>query len=109
MSIGRLTNNMSLERGEKFVIFYGNINDEFCDDDLVIGNIDFMLWRYFQQQGYQRIVFFQGSKMIYFYDHESLNLCLPEQKEAINNGVSDEILGLVEGPLGSLMLLEEHY
>ena len=105
MAIGRLTENIKLDRGEKFILLYGNINDEFCDNDLVIGNIDFMLWRYFQCQGYQRIVFFQGSKMIYFFDQESLRLCLPEQKIPVIK--PESVPELTSGPLGDLMLLDE--
>jgi hypothetical protein len=103
MTIKRLTKNLEPDRGEKFILLYGNINDDFCDQDLVFGNIDFMLWRYFHSQGYQRIIFFQGSKMIYFLDQESLRLCLPDQQQ------KTAITGpkLTAGPLGNIMLLKD--
>jgi hypothetical protein len=110
MTICRLTKNINLDRGEKFILLYGNINDDFCDEDMVFGNIDFMLWRYFHRQQYKRIIFFQGSKMIYFFDQESLRLCLPEQKLNGNNIVKEESTPsgqLISGPLGNIMLLND--
>src|SRR4029078_5885618 len=108
MTINRLTKNIKPEHGEKFILLYGNINDDFCDNDLVFGNIDFMLWLYFKSQEYRRIIFFQGSKMIYFFDQESLRLCLPEQKLNGSNFLKKEnsiSQQLTPGPLGNIMLL----
>ncbi len=53
----RLTSNLILDSGDRFILFYGNVNDEFCNDDLVFGNIDFMLWQYFREQGCQELSF----------------------------------------------------
>lgn len=100
MSVLRLTENIKFDRGDRFILFYGNVNDEFCDDDLVFGDIDFMLWHYFREQGYKRIVFFHGADKIRFYDHESRNLCLPEQETATSSKSSS-----LDGPLGKRNLL----
>ena|GEM_PF-2616417 len=78
MNISRLTKGIRMDNGDRFILFYGQVNDEFCDDELVLGNIDFMLWRYFRKQGYKRIVFYDGAEKITFYDDESRKLCLPQ-------------------------------
>lgn len=104
MAISRLTEKIKLDRAEKFIIIYGNVNDEFCDDDLIVGNIDFMLWRYFQRQEYKRIVFFHGSKMIYFFDYDSMRLCLPGDDESELKKTKGNI---TPGPLGDLMVIEQ--
>jgi len=31
MTIPRLTTNITLNAGDRFILFYGNVNDEFCD------------------------------------------------------------------------------
>ena len=99
MNVLRLTKNLSMHSGDPFILFYGKVNDQFCDDDLVLGNIDFMLWRYFKRQGYERIVFFDGASKITFYDDQSRALCLP-QASSSRPGHSS-----LAGPLGSRNLL----
>ncbi|MCL0033961.1 AAA family ATPase [Thermodesulfovibrionales bacterium] len=99
MNVLRLTKNLSMHNGDPFILFYGKVNDQFCDDDLVLGNIDFMLWRYFKRQGYERIVFFDGASKITFYDDQSRALCLP-QASSSRPGHSS-----LAGPLGSRNLL----
>ncbi len=104
MNVPRICHSLSTDSGSRFVIFYGNVNDEFCDEDLVFGNIDFMLWRYFQQQGYTRIVFFQGAEKIYFFDEQSRSLCLPESAAPARQSPSP-LSGIRGGPLGKRNLL----
>lgn len=103
MSVLRLTENIRLDRGDRFILFYGNVNDDFCDDDLVFGNIDFMLWRYFRGQGYRRIVFFHGADKITFYDQESRRLCLPCDDNLADSTRSNS--SILSGPLGKRNLL----
>jgi hypothetical protein len=40
MTISRLTSDIRPEAGDRFILFYGKVNDEFCDDDLIFGNIE---------------------------------------------------------------------
>ena len=104
MSVARLAENIMLDRGDRFALFYGNVNDEFYDDDLVCGSIDFMLWRYFcQEQGYQRVVFFHGADKITFYDEQSRRACLPEQPPVA--GSRPSATSSLKGPLGRRKLL----
>lgn len=111
MSISRLTENIRLDRGDRFILFYGNVNDEFCDDDLVFGNIDLILWRYFREQGYQRIVFFQGAEKIYCLDQESVRMCLPDhtRPSAISKTSRGSETTLKRGPLGKRWLLSRKH
>jgi S1-C subfamily serine protease len=83
-----------MDKGDRFILFYGKVNDEFCDSDLVLGNINFMLWRYFKRQGYRRIVFFDGASKITFYDPESKRLCLPHADS------KSQTSSILKGPLG---------
>ncbi len=80
MSIERICTGFSPDAGDRFVIFYGNVNDEFCGDDLIYGDLEFMLWRYFKEREYTRVVFFQGAEKLYWLDEESKNLCLPQNR-----------------------------
>ncbi len=77
MNVARIRTRMADDRGDRFVLIYGNVNDTFCDEDLVFADIEFMLWRYYRDRGYRRIVFFQGSEKLYCLDNESRRLCLP--------------------------------
>jgi len=104
MSVMRLTKNLKMDNGDRFILFYGNVNDQFCDDDLVLGNIDFMLWRHFKEMGFDRIVFFDGADKLIFYDQESRRLCLPEQKPAEGSNKSES--SRLKGPLGEKKLLQ---
>lgn len=107
MTISRLTSDISAEAGDRFVVFYGKVNDEFCDEDLIFGNIEFMLWRYFQERGYRRIVFFHGAEKIYFFDEASRRLCLPDQQPspAARTEHAPEFVPARQGPLGRRSLL----
>jgi len=107
MLVPRLAENIKLDGGDRFIIIYGNVNDEFCDDDLVFGNIDLMLWRYFRKNGYQRVVFFSGADKIYFFDEDSKQLCLPEQPgiSGRNQNAQTGQSQLRGGPLGRRSLL----
>ncbi|MDD2900078.1 MAG: hypothetical protein PHI31_15350, partial [Desulfuromonadaceae bacterium] len=108
MTIARLTENLKLDTGDRFIVFYGHVNDVYCDDDLSFDNIDQMLWRYFHAQGYQRIVFYDGAKKLYFLDAESDRLCRTGQTVATQtqqNKINNAPSGLRKGPLGGLKLV----
>ncbi len=110
MTVPRLTGNLVLDQGDRFIVFYGNVNDEFIDDDLIFGHVEFMLWRYFKQNGYRRVVFFQGADKITWLDEESRNLCLPGRRQAeplpnAQTAASRTVGGLRGGPLGRRNLL----
>jgi SpoVK/Ycf46/Vps4 family AAA+-type ATPase len=103
MSIARLTESLKLDVGDHFVFYYGLVNDNFCDDDLRFGNIDLMLWRYFHTLGYQRIVFYEGAKKIYWIDTESERLCRINQLPFASAGPKHPVPKSgcsISGPLG---------
>ena len=97
MTIERISGGLSGDTGDRFIIFYGNVNDEFCDGDLVCRNIDFMLWRHFREQEYGRIVFFQGAEKLYWLDEESRSRCLPQPPSSRSEPDTRRKRG---GPLG---------
>ncbi|MCW3488691.1 AAA family ATPase [Dethiobacter alkaliphilus] len=104
MSVLRLTENVKMDRGDRFILFYGNVNDEFCEDGLILWNIDLMLWRFFTDHGYRRIVFFDGADKITFYDHESRSLCIHGEKPMKKS--EGEGSSSLKGPLGRRNLLQ---
>lgn len=94
MSIERLTGNLDFDRGDRFIFYYGAVNDEFCDSDCRYGNIGFMLWRAFRERGYRRIVFFDGAAKLHFLDPESESLTRIEGGARRQGGAGQT------GPLG---------
>jgi len=103
MPVQRITQNLNFNSRENIIIYYGNIDDQFCSNDLVYANIEQMIWKYFFNQGYKRIIFSNGLKNLYFLDKESLSLCLAKEIKEISQENSE----LTEGPLGNLMLLDK--
>ncbi len=103
MSVARISSRLNEDRGDRIAILYGNVNDEFRDDDLVTGTIDFMLWRHFHALHFRRIVFYQGAEKLYCLDPESRRLCLPGNDAAPEapSGPSRR-----SGPLGRRNLLD---
>lgn len=82
MSVSRLVSDLDLTRGAKLSVLYGNVNDEFCSDDLLISRIDCMLWDFFKnKKGYKRVIFFDGTLTLYCLDEGSVRLCKIEEKK----------------------------
>ncbi len=106
----RLVENLSLDGGSPFLIYFGDfINDVFCEKNYACSNIGIALWRFLRQKQYQRIVFYEGANRLFCYDEQSLRLC------RINNSVQDDSAGqtrhpsnkLSGGPLGRRNLIKE--
>jgi len=60
---------------ERFFFLYGKTDDEFCVLPEGILRLEEVLHRHLAEIGYRRILFFNGSQKLYFYDHESKRLC----------------------------------
>jgi ATP-dependent Clp protease ATP-binding subunit ClpA len=105
MRVERLTQYLHLDGGEQFIILYGGfVNDLFCGLDLTVHHINITLWRFFQSQGYQRIIFYDGANRIYWYDAESRRLCLPNQSNETTQQPRPHIAGLAPGPAGGVKI-----
>lgn len=107
MSVPRLHDHLSAPSGDRFILVYGNVNDDFCEADLIYGDIDRMLWRHFRDQGYRRVVFFEGASKLYWLDGESRRLCLPghDSGPAAPPATGGRPMGGGAGPLGRRNLL----
>ncbi|MCG5060017.1 MAG: AAA family ATPase [Limnoraphis sp. WC205] len=97
--VERVTNQLNLQTGDRFVILYGtNTADSFCTDDLLLQDIEQVLHRYLQNQGFNRIVFYSGINKLYFLDQNSLqNARLQPQTPPLS---STNEMGVKGGPLG---------
>ena len=63
---------------ERFFFLYGKTDDEFCLFPGGILSLEEVLHRHFSDLGYQRILFFNGRRKLYCYDHISKRLCSRE-------------------------------
>lgn len=118
MPLNRITSNFDLSQSGAFVIVYGNVvQEEFIAADLGFYNIDRILWKYLKDNNYQRIVFFDLSQRIYFFDVTSKQLCLhseienPEVQETSNSTVPKAKTlpaksGMNRRPLGKRSILK---
>ncbi|MBC1238350.1 AAA family ATPase [Nostoc sp. 2RC] len=101
MTVERVTAGLNLTAGNHFIILYGaNTSDEFCTPDLLLHDIEWVLHQYLQSQGYQRILFFNQHRKLYFLDRESCQRCLPEPVSTnVSPPTSNEII-IQQSPLG---------
>jgi len=58
----------------RFFFIYGNTNDRFCGNNLVVMDLKFSLIRHLKDCGYERVFFYERGKRIHFYDDDSSNL-----------------------------------
>lgn len=73
--INRVTQQLNLQDGDRFIILYGNqTSDSFCSADLILQDIEQVLHQYLQQQGFSRIIYYSGVDKLYFLDRTSLEL-----------------------------------
>jgi len=78
--VSRVTEQLNLRTGDRFILLYGiNTSDRFCSNQLLLQDIETVLHRYLKENGYQRIIFYTGNDKLYFRDHESRSLCLPNR------------------------------
>ena len=106
MTVERIKSGLSLDSGDRFFIFYGtHTSDTFCTPDLLLQDIEQVLHRYLQSQGYQRILFYSGVEKLYFLDQASRDRCLPQTQCNNNSTPCQELrfsgsLGKKRGLLG---------
>ncbi|TVL99941.1 MAG: hypothetical protein CV087_16095 [Candidatus Brocadia sp. WS118] len=89
---------------ERFFFLYGKTDDEFCWPSLEILNFEEVLHRHLKTLGYQRIIFFNGKRKVYFFDFESKELITPKSAKKEEKGESDsshrQNRKIAAGPLG---------
>lgn len=102
MSVERVTAGVNLEAGDRFIILYGaNTSDTFCTPELLLRDIEWVLHQYLKSQGYQRILFFDGHKKLYFLDAESRECFLPPRTPSnAPLPTSGNEMKVTPGPLG---------
>lgn len=113
MTVKRVTSSLNLQAGDRFVVFYGaNTSDTFCTSDLLLCDIEQVLHRHLQQQGYERILFYSGVKKLYFLDEKSHEFTrVQPQKSAASkqsnntNNSHNNALQVTPGPLGRRRLI----
>ena len=87
MKVERITSNINLNTGDRFIILYGvNTSDSFCTPDLLLLDIDQVLHRHLKAQGFERILFYSGHRnhnheKLYFLDPQSRDSSLPKPKK----------------------------
>jgi len=92
VTVDRITQEISLEVGDRFIILYGsNTSDSFCSDDLILQDIQQALHRYLKSQGYQRIAFYSGNRKLYFLDSESRDRALFRPQSPSPASATDEM------------------
>ncbi|HAT16015.1 MAG TPA: AAA family ATPase [Microcoleaceae bacterium UBA11344] len=106
MTVERVTSGLNLQSGDRFLVLYGaNTSDTFCSQDLLLRNIEQVLHEYLRCEGYQRILFYSGTKKLYFLDEKSRDRSRLQPKSAANSASSQPMrfggaLGNKRGLLG---------
>ncbi|MBW4571213.1 MAG: AAA family ATPase [Tolypothrix carrinoi HA7290-LM1] len=101
MTVERVTAGLNLAAGDRFIILYGaNTSDQFCTSDLLLRDIEWVLHRYLKSQGYQRILFFNQHRKLYFLDGESRDRCLPRRASTNVLSLASNEMMVTPGPLG---------
>jgi len=97
--VERVTHQLNLQTGDRFLVLCGtDTGDSFCSDDLLLQDIEQVLHRYLQTQGFDRIVFYSGIKKLYFLDAESLQNAREQPKTS--PPPSSREMRVKAGPLG---------
>lgn len=104
MVVERVKTGLNLTAGDRFFVLYGShTSDHFCTRDLLIQDIEQVLHRYFQESGYERIVFYSGVNKLYFLDSKSRDRCRPQTESSSspqNQSNQNQLLATSGGPLG---------
>lgn len=102
-------NSLFREVTRRFFFIIGATDDEFALPDLTVLSLEEALHAHLLELGYQRVVFYDGVKKVYFWDHDSLRRSLPPRpgspapgdRLAGSPGGAPPLSGrLVSGPLG---------
>lgn len=108
MSVKRVISGLNFQSGDRFVVFYGaNTSDTFCTEDLLLCDIEQILYCHLKQQGYERILFYSGVKKLYFLDEQSrqLSSAQPQKQQQSQPANNNQSLKVPAGPLGNRRLL----
>ncbi|MCT7997509.1 AAA family ATPase [Laspinema olomoucense] len=100
MTIERITQGIREATGDRFLLLYGaNTSDSFCSEDLILQDIEQVLYRYLKAQGYQRIAFYSGNRKLYFLDTDSRDRALlrPPHPSPVQGQTEIKV---TPGPLG---------
>jgi len=86
---------------DRFFFIHGQTKDEFYTSDLRVANLEEILHRHLQKNGYERIAYYQGTKGLYCYDEKSFKLSfekksVQEKKEKLLQ-TKNKVLGGVLG------------
>ncbi len=104
MAVKRATAGLNLQSGDRFLVLYGaNTSDTFCTGDLLLQDIEQVLHRYLQAEGYDRILFYSGTRKLYFLDAQSRERCLQRPQAsppAAQPASASGTLRVPPGPLG---------
>lgn len=87
---------------KRFFFLHGQTKDEFYTSDLKVTNLEEILYRHLQKNGYERIVYYQGqSKGVRCYDEKSYRLSFieknDEQKASRSRHQNNKVLSGVLG------------
>jgi len=92
---------------KRFFFLHGKTDDEFCSSDLEVLGLEEVLHKQLKNARYERVLFFNGSQKLYFYDHLSKKMIRPGQdKESASNkqqsapGARGGKSKMCAGPLG---------
>ncbi|MDL5052659.1 hypothetical protein QQ056_03665 [Oscillatoria laete-virens NRMC-F 0139] len=100
MVIDRINQEINLQIGDRFIVLYGaTTSDSFCSEDLILQDIEQVLYQYLKDQNYQRIAFYSGNRKLYFLDCESRDRSLLRPLTSSPTNTNDEIK-VTPGPLG---------
>lgn len=100
MTVARVTSGLNLQSGDRFLILYGaNTSDTFCSQDLLLRNIEQVLHEYLRSEGYQRILFYSGTKKLYFLDERSRDRSRLQPQNPSNSSLQEQ-MQVTSGPLG---------
>jgi len=90
---------------KRFFFLHGQTKDEFYTSDLKVANLEEILHRHLQKNGYERIVYYQGqSKGVRCYDEKSYRLSFIEKNdEQKTSRVKHQNNKVLSGVLGKRM------
>jgi SpoVK/Ycf46/Vps4 family AAA+-type ATPase len=98
--VERVTLELNLESGDRFLVLFGtNTSDTFCTPNLLLQDIEQVLYQYLKSQNYHRILFYSGVRKLYFLDVESRNRCRLQHQSPTTKQPGGEIQ-VTQGPLG---------
>ncbi|GAB5526301.1 MAG: hypothetical protein Roseis2KO_41730 [Roseivirga sp.] len=110
MPVSRIRNHLHLNRSGALIAAYGHVmQEEFIGPNLVLYDIEKILWQYLKIEKFERIVFFDSSRRIYCYDKASFDLCkLPKKKGNVPHASEKRAPGQKDGrPLGGRSMFDK--